>query len=516
MRTSLLFAASSDTQLHEQTRLTRSVVRIAPDVRCLAALTFLGVALCALDSTAVAQEQRALKPADDGNRLAAVAADPPCDPIRLLAPRPAAGTSGPFVLRLKVERIDALDNFDPTFLIDNQADFYPVISIDGQPKGGAGLHIDGDDHPEPADDRWTFRQVVSVDPASPSGRDIPITVDVWDSDGGLTFDDDHGDVSPAAGTRTLAFTYNSCSLKVDPGNLFDGVPSGAAGSASGLRTASPVTKIQCIGLSCSTPLVDHPSFGILSAQSASRLVACWTDGNTLGSFVRVAFSNDGSTWSTPQTIAGPNAGLCTVGGSKLQLAVTFVDGQNPPQLKFRTTRDGRVWSKPSSTVTLLGNLIRSAKDVSTTDKVLSAPYALVIPNDLSLRAIWQDRVTMSQVFFRDIVPMGPVNTVEDSNTERFLPGTGSCQEIIGMYQVGTSQGLFRYAAWSTKDPANPIFLSSVDLNGTDGYSDSQHPNFPRIGDYTGADCSSGVAWVAWTDMRNGHIEIYGARISLSR
>ncbi len=51
--------------------------------------------------------------------------------------------------------------------------------------------------------------------------------------------------------------------------------------------------------------------------------------------------------------------------------------------------------------------------------------------------------------------------------------------------------------------------------GVDGVIDS---NFfkPRIGDYTDADCSTNVGWVAWTDVRSGSqgAEIWVAKIPL--
>jgi hypothetical protein len=199
-----------------------SLLRVTIVLACLAATLFSSASTGSVGSSSARSESKST------GELHPPAADSGCDPIRLRATRPAPGATGPFVLRLKVERVDALDDFDPSFIIDNEADFYPVITIDGNQKGGPGLKIDGYDHPEPTDDRWTFLQSVNVDPTAANGRDIPITVDIWDSDGGLTFDDDHGDVSPIVQQKTLSFRYNSCSLRVNPSQIFDDVLIGSA------------------------------------------------------------------------------------------------------------------------------------------------------------------------------------------------------------------------------------------------------------------------------------------------
>jgi hypothetical protein len=69
-------------------------------------------------------------------------------------------------------------------------------------------------------------------------------------------------------------------------------------------------------------------------------------------------------------------------------------------------------------------------------------------------------------------------------------------------------------------PTDPLFTSSKDLDvklslNDPTVNDPNFKGFPRIGDYTSADCSSQIGWVVWTDLRDGFPSIYGALIPLA-
>lgn len=97
-------------------------------------------------------------------------------------------------ITITVNRVHALDNIDGPF---GNADFYPVIRIAGEEFTTGYIGDKNDISPN-----WTFRKTVKR-----SAGTVPITIDIWDSDGGLRGSDDHADINPANG-RTLSLTYN--------------------------------------------------------------------------------------------------------------------------------------------------------------------------------------------------------------------------------------------------------------------------------------------------------------------
>jgi hypothetical protein len=274
--------------------------------------------------------------------------------------------------------------------------------------------------------------------------------------------------------------------------------------------------------------LDHPSFSLLKKQDGSfRVVVCWVDfirpsGATL---IETAYLDDStSTWSSAKTLAGGQVSSCTVGGSESQVAITWMRtrvkaSQKQYSLEFTTSTDGQNWSS-ANVLANLGALVQGTNDASTTSKVLSAPYALVIPGQNGLRAVWQARdnsLSISELYIRDVLPkLGSIFTFGDPAVEKFLPGTGTCGAVAGTYEVTGSSGYFRYSVWSliSVKPLGPIFASGADLNAQYGKDDPNHPGFKRIGDYTGVDCSGRFAWASWTDLREGRPEIWGARIPL--
>jgi len=297
------------------------------------------------------------------------------------------------------------------------------------------------------------------------------------------------------------------------------------GLAQNLQIATAVTMVQqnCPGM-ITTPLLgcqgeeegvftDHPSLGIFKkADGASRLVACWVDffdpsGNT---FVKVAYSDEGKIWSEPQTLAGPNVRACTVGGGDSQIAVSWWN-KRTNTLELRTSRDGITWSRPTA-LAQVGDLVGG---VSTTSRVLSVPYALIVANGDGLRAVYQVRDgDHSQVFIADSdndwhrIPIG------DANSETFLPGAGTCPNLVGMYEARRASEGFRYTVWfinSTGLGQQLIleFASGAELQGQDGDADPRF-SLPRIGDYTGVDCSGNFGWASWTDTRSGQPRVWGA------
>jgi len=267
---------------------------------------------------------------------------------------------------------------------------------------------------------------------------------------------------------------------------------------------------------------DHPSLGVLrKADGTGRLVACFIEvfDPSGSAFTRVAFSDNGVNWSAPKTIGGPYAHVCNIGGSDTELGVTWWDS-NDGTLKLRVSTNGTTWT---NTVTLasVGPVLNSE---STSSIVLNQPYALVFPSQARIQATWVSRVAsptgyFSQVYVGPAVANSEAKPLGDPTTEKFLPGTGRCSNLVGAYEVTEpTNALFRYKVWHLTNPerAQPIFVSGANLNSTAGKSDPQHRGFPRIGDYTGVDCSGDFGWATWTDTRNGQLEIWAARFSLAQ
>lgn len=175
----------------------------------------------------------------------------------------------------------------------------------------------------------------------------------------------------------------------------------------------------------------------------------------------------------------PRGRLCAVGGDGLMQAVTWVDDMRYPDrpalLKQRTTStNGQTWDPPKI-VADAGELLiyqsGSTQALSTTDKVLTGAYALVIPGQNGIRTVGQIRSNdISRVFVKDAAAFDGITFLGDSQQEKFLPGTGSCGRVVGTYQV-TSPGvqqfaaLFRYTVWLLDGEPKLLFTSGADLSG---------------------------------------------------
>ena len=85
-------------------------------------------------------------------------------------------------------------DFDPIF---NSSDFYTRISIDGEQWRSPTRDGDNDYRPS----NWVFSQNVT-------GVTVPVTIKLFDDDGGLTGGDDHVDIDPDSGDKDLELAYN--------------------------------------------------------------------------------------------------------------------------------------------------------------------------------------------------------------------------------------------------------------------------------------------------------------------
>lgn len=271
-------------------------------------------------------------------------------------------------------------------------------------------------------------------------------------------------------------------------------------------------------------LTDHPAITI-SQRSDGRLqvLACWIDAFVEGSranrtFLNVALSDDGRMWSQPQALAA-DVGSCTVGANGPEVAITYFNPHDG-SIKARQSHDGGAKWDREFTLSSVGNLSNG----STTSPILSTPYSLLIPSvNGGLQAIWQKSDSISRVFIGQVVPNSVGTPFSDAEADlpvgppaMFLPGASGCTRLAGAYESTSPSGLFRYKVWmlSGTGLTRPIFSSGADLNPSLGDLDDRFPGFRRIGDYTSVDCSSRVGWAAWTDLRNGKPEIWGAVIPL--
>lgn len=123
----------------------------------------------------------------------------------------AAGSGGPSsIVVVKIESVkpntdlEGDDDFVPFY--DNHADIYGFVTIDGEkfslPK------IDETDFPHweaEGPRKGVFEKAVSTSP-------VPISIDIWEGDSGLTFDDDHVDINPRSDKYHLDFEFDLCSL----------------------------------------------------------------------------------------------------------------------------------------------------------------------------------------------------------------------------------------------------------------------------------------------------------------
>jgi hypothetical protein len=140
-----------------------------------------------------------------------------------------------------------------------------------------------------------------------------------------------------------------------------------------------------------------------------------------------------------------------------------------------------------------------------------------------LRALWQMANPNGDIFIGSLAPNSTGTPFRDPEAEavlrapaKFLPGGSGCSQLAGAYETTTTTGLFRYKVWQLNGdgPQKPIFSSGADLNPVFGDLNDRFPGFRRIGDYTSVDCSGRTGWAAWTDLRNGKPEIWGAVIPI--
>jgi hypothetical protein len=92
-------------------------------------------------------------------------------------------------IKLTITRVQAIDSVDTW----GSADFYPKVSIAGQQFSKNYLEDKDDISPN-----WEFLVAVNTTP-----DDIPIKLEIWDSDGGLRGDDDHCDINGSGGKSDL-------------------------------------------------------------------------------------------------------------------------------------------------------------------------------------------------------------------------------------------------------------------------------------------------------------------------
>jgi hypothetical protein len=250
----------------------------------------------------------------------------------------------------------------------------------------------------------------------------------------------------------------------------------------------PAVTVRVIAQNCKGSLcngTDVPSFGIIKTSTGDRLIACWVEvrkqSETKLAFSRVmtSFSNGGLIWSRPPVRLSDTtekAFSCKTGaagtlGTDATAAITWLR-QSDDTLYARTSVNGVVFEPTTKLVTSSPLL----KFGTTTDKVLSVSDAQIITGNSGLRAIWQIRDSgMSQTFIADLANPQPL-PFKDTSFEKFLPGTGTCKRLAGMYQT-TIPGMtsrstrFKHTVWSidTASPTGPVFTSGKALFGGDGY-----------------------------------------------
>jgi hypothetical protein len=96
------------------------------------------------------------------------------------------------------------DDFVPFY--DNHADIYGFVTIDGETFNLPQIAETDFPHWEETGPRkGVFEKAVSSSP-------VPIRIDIWEGDSGLTFDDDHVDICPVGGKRHLDFEFDLCAL----------------------------------------------------------------------------------------------------------------------------------------------------------------------------------------------------------------------------------------------------------------------------------------------------------------
>lgn len=98
-------------------------------------------------------------------------------------------------VRVNLTNVHALNNPDSGIFWDD-ADFYSKITIDGTTWTSGVISNDNTIAPN-----WQFSRTVN-------SRYVPITIEVWDSDGGLAGADDFIDLDPRSGFRQINLTYD--------------------------------------------------------------------------------------------------------------------------------------------------------------------------------------------------------------------------------------------------------------------------------------------------------------------
>lgn len=111
------------------------------------------------------------------------------------------GPANPVKVKTIIERVRGLDNMEGPF--GGDPDFYAVVSVDGQEFDNKANAIEDNNDIRP---NWEFSKTVDFNKGS-----IPITIDIYDEDGGLRGDDDHVDVKPGSGRKLrLSLDMSAC------------------------------------------------------------------------------------------------------------------------------------------------------------------------------------------------------------------------------------------------------------------------------------------------------------------
>lgn len=118
-------------------------------------------------------------------------------------------------IRLVIERVQAQQCFDKTLGIacGSGADFYAVVKLADDPEIQTAYIGDQDDI---SPDNWQFSTIVDF-ATRPS---IPISIAIYDRDGGFRSGDDHADINPGAGSDlTLNVQLSPCTVTQDASGL---------------------------------------------------------------------------------------------------------------------------------------------------------------------------------------------------------------------------------------------------------------------------------------------------------
>jgi uncharacterized repeat protein (TIGR01451 family) len=131
-------------------------------------------------------------------RLAALSASAALIILSVGAPAPAVAAPGIVTVRVTIEKVDAIDCFEGTtvFGCSGEADFYSVVTIDGA-EFPQSETIDDENNADPNPD-WVFERQIDI-----ARGTIPVSIQIYDEDGGLRFNDDQADVSPVQGGDDL-------------------------------------------------------------------------------------------------------------------------------------------------------------------------------------------------------------------------------------------------------------------------------------------------------------------------